>query len=101
MPKWHPRPETELKDTLDEVMAELEREVQTNPSFALITGINVDRLAEHGQAAVAAMIMGKTATQRSEIFTNPNMLVQIYIFGFVMGQRFAERRAPGDTPSEE
>jgi hypothetical protein len=103
MPKWHPKPEDELKDALDEVMAELEKEVQTNPSFASITGISVDRLAEHGQAAVGAMIVGKSPTQRSEIFTNPNMLVQIYIFGFVMGKRFEERRArdDGDTPSEE
>ena len=93
MPKWHPKPEDELKDTLDEVMAELEKEVRDQPIVRLDNWRQRRATGRAWPAAVSAMIMGKSTTQRSEIFTNPNMLVQIYIFGFVMGMRFEERRA--------
>jgi len=93
-PHWYPQPELQLNDLLDEAMAEIGNEIKDDPSFELVSGITMDRLANHATAALAALLDSKAKRQQlEEIFTDPSILLEIYTFGFVIGTRFGENRA--------
>lgn len=82
MPQWDEKPGTSRDDALHQVLEGLEDEVSSNPSFAQVTGIPLDRMMSHSTEAISLVFGEKPQKDLDD-------LIQVYAMGFVIGMKFA------------
>jgi hypothetical protein len=94
MPEWKEPPAKLMHDSLMQVVNDLEDEVDGNPTFWAVIGIEQSELAEHAASAVAMLLQH----HRPEEYLNPDTWVQCYVMGFVVGAKYGAKNAH-HTPS--
>jgi len=94
MPEWSERPDETLRDSLSEILKELNNEIADGPTFEQVAGVPLPQLTEHAAAAVTGFIQHDRTNLQ-----DPNAWVQVYCLGFLVGTKFGAKRAP-DTSHE-
>lgn len=87
MAEWKLPAEVSVDNDLDQLWADLERDVLSNPAFAEIVGLDAEQLRHHAARVVAQYI----ATRSGEGVTallNPEYWMLLYTMGFVVGTRY-------------
>jgi hypothetical protein len=90
MPTWHAPSEEMLNDALSEAVLAIQ--VDDNPPFQEVTGLEPGAFVKHAVEGVACML----ANSGQQPF-DPEALIQLYSLGFVVGMKYGEKRAQRDS----
>jgi hypothetical protein len=87
MVEWNPPPKVALQNALHDAWQELQTEVEGDPPFEKVTGIQPEILTAQAVQAVAAY--DKTT---DSAYDRTSALVQLFCMGFVVGTKYGEQR---------
>lgn len=87
MPQWQNPPANALEKSLQFALSSVEEEIQDDPRFEDVIGIPIGTMTAHAVEVISQL------TELNELrHPGPDVMVQLYCLGFVVGSRFSEQR---------
>ena len=86
MPVWKTAPQRQLDNTLDELVAEMDRVTSEDPAFSDVVGIDTETMMGHAKNAIAQYLI--TLTEQETPLSDPDNWIRVYVMGFVIGARY-------------
>lgn len=91
MSEWKTQIQTAEDNELNQIWAEIELSIRSNPSFMELIGITDEEMFGHAMEAVKQHILIYQDQEIKHSLISPESWIQLYIMGFIVGITYGRK----------